>query len=111
MTVERVKPVAGFVTKWYLLNGAFDAGQTPGATGASVGIIIVLLLSTLLNAAYFAPVVFQGYFGKPSPADLEHKYSEAHPALVVPLVITAVISVLIGLYPAFFMNFVRHLIS
>jgi hypothetical protein len=29
----------------------------------------------------------------------------------VPLAITAVISVLIGLYPAFFMNFVRHLIS
>ena len=95
-------PVAGFVTKWYLLNGAFDAG--------SVGIIVVLLISTLLNAAYFAPVVYQGYFGKPSQADLDHKYSEAHPALVVPLAITAVISVLIGLYPAFFMNFVRQLI-
>jgi multicomponent Na+:H+ antiporter subunit D len=96
-------PVAGFVTKWYLLNGAFDAG--------SIGIIVVLLISTLLNAAYFAPVVYQGYFGKPSPADVEHKYSEAHPAMVVPLAITAVISVLIGLYPGFFMNFVRHLIS
>ena len=95
-------PVAGFVTKWYLLNGAFDAG--------SIGIIVILLVSTLLNAAYFAPVVYQGYFGKPSAADVEHKYGEAHPALVVPLAITAVISVLIGLYPAFFMNFVRHLI-
>src|SRR5881628_1078839 len=40
-------PVAGFVTKWYLVNGAWDAG--------SIGIIIVLLASTLLNAAYFAP--------------------------------------------------------
>jgi multicomponent Na+:H+ antiporter subunit D len=96
-------PVAGFVTKWYLLNGAFDAG--------SVGIIIILLISTLLNAAYFVPVVYQGYFGKPSLADVEHKYSEAPPAIVVPLAITAIISVLIGLYPAFFMNFVRHLIS
>lgn len=96
-------PVAGFVTKWYLLNGAFDAG--------SVGIIVVLLASTLLNAAYFAPVVYKGFFGKTSAADAQHQFSEAHPALVIPLSITAVISVLIGLYPQFFMSFVQRLIS
>ena len=96
-------PVAGFVTKWYLLNGAWDAG--------SVGIIVILLASTLLNAAYFAPVVYQGFFGKPSEADLKHQYREAHPALVVPLAVTAVISVLIGLYPNFFMRFVQQLFS
>jgi multicomponent Na+:H+ antiporter subunit D len=92
-------PVAGFVSKWYLLNGAFDAG--------SVGIIIVLLVSTVLNAAYFAPVVYAGYFGKPSEEDTKHKYAEAHPALVIPLAITAAISVIIGLYPGFFMSFVH----
>ena len=64
-------PVAGFVSKWYLLNGAFDAG--------SVGIIIVLLVSTLLNAAYFAPVVYNGFFGKASAADAEHKYTRSAP--------------------------------
>lgn len=96
-------PVAGFVTKWYLLNGAWDAH--------SVGIIIILLVSTLLNAAYFVPVIYQGFFGKCSEADLNHNYSEAHPAMVIPLSITAVISVLIGLYPAFFMRFVQHLIT
>jgi multicomponent Na+:H+ antiporter subunit D len=96
-------PVAGFVTKWYLLNGAMDAG--------SIGIIVVLLVSTLLNAAYFVPVVYQGFFGKPTQADLDHKYTEAHPMMVVPLTITAVISVLIGLYPNFFMSFVQRLIS
>jgi multicomponent Na+:H+ antiporter subunit D len=96
-------PVAGFVTKWYLVNGAFDAG--------SVGIIVVLLASTLLNAAYFAPVVYQAFFGKSSAADAKHEYGEAHPAMVIPLTITAAISVLIGLYPNFFMRFVQHLIS
>lgn len=92
-------PVAGFVSKWYLLNGAFDAG--------SVAIIMVLLASTLLNAAYFAPVVYTGFFGKASDADLKHKFSEAHPSMVVPLTITAAISVVIGLYPGFFMRFVH----
>jgi multicomponent Na+:H+ antiporter subunit D len=92
-------PVAGFVSKWYLLNGAFDAG--------SLGIIVVLLASTLLNTAYFAPVVYTGYFGQPSREDTEHKLREAHPALVVPLCITAAISVAIGLWPNFFMNFIH----
>ena len=92
-------PVAGFVTKWYLLNGAFDAG--------SVGIIAVLLVSTLLNAAYFAPVVYNGFFGRPSREDAEHKFSEAHPSLVIPLSITAVISVVIGLFPDVFMHFAQ----
>jgi multicomponent Na+:H+ antiporter subunit D len=71
----------------------------------------VLLVSTLLNAAYFAPVVYQGFFGKQSESDVKHNYREAHPAMVVPLTITAVISVLIGLYPGFFMRFVQHLLS
>ena len=95
-------PVAGFVTKWYLLNGAFDA--------SSIGIIVVLLASTLLNTAYFAPVVYKGFFGKLSAADASHEYAEAHPALVIPLSITAVVSVLIGLFPQFFMNFVQKVV-
>ncbi len=99
-------PVAGFVTKWYLLNGAWDAH--------SVGIIGVLLVSTLLNAAYFVPVVYQGFFGKRPEADNHHNYTEAHPSMVIPLTVTAAISVLIGLYPGLFMRFVQnvtHLIS
>ncbi|MGA2657035.1 MAG: monovalent cation/H+ antiporter subunit D family protein [Verrucomicrobiota bacterium] len=96
-------PVAGFVTKWYLLNGAVDAH--------AIGIMVVLLASTLLNAAYFAPVVYQGFFGKPPAADSQHQFSEAHPALVVPLVVTALISVAIGLYPGFFMSLVQRLFS
>ena len=92
-------PVAGFVSKWYLLNGAYDAG--------SIGIIVVLLVSTLLNTAYFAPVVYNAFFGQPSREDTEHKYGEAHPAMVIPLTITAAISVIIGLYPGLFMRFVH----
>lgn len=95
-------PVAGFVTKWYLLNGAMDAH--------SLAIMGVLLVSTLLNAAYFAPVVYQGFFGKPSVADAKHDYAEAHPAMVIPLSITAVISVLLGLFPNIFMDFVKHVL-
>jgi multicomponent Na+:H+ antiporter subunit D len=92
-------PVAGFVSKWYLLNGAWDAGST--------GILVVLLASTLLNAAYFAPIVYQGFFGKVPDGDQGHSYAEAHPSMVVPLTVTAVISAAIGIWPDFFMQFVH----
>ncbi len=93
-----VPPVAGFVSKWYLLNGAVQA--------QSVGIILVLLVSTLLNAAYFAPIVYQGFFGQ-APANAHGKLKEAPLAMVVPLSITAAISVAIGFYPNLLMKFVQ----
>lgn len=96
-----VPPVGGFTSKWYLLNGAWQAH--------SIGITIVLLVSTLLNAAYFAPIVYQGFFGQaPAVAGHGHKpHGEAPLAMVVPLTITAIISVAIGIYPNLFMRFVQ----
>jgi multicomponent Na+:H+ antiporter subunit D len=115
-------PVGGFVSKWYLLLGALDA--------KAVGILVVLVASTLLNAAYFVPVVYTAFFGKPraqaAGTGEEHGHApghgsghqgvsghagsglaEAHPSMVIPLCVTAVISVLMGLYPELFMQFAR----
>ncbi len=102
-------PVGGFVSKWYLLHGALDAG-----TGLILG---VLLASTLLNAAYFAPVVYQAFFGRAGAVDAPRDHAseplaESHPvmlAMVVPLCVTAVISVLLGFYPDLFLNLTRRL--
>ncbi|MEO1017314.1 MAG: proton-conducting transporter membrane subunit, partial [Pseudomonadota bacterium] len=44
-------PIAGFVSKWYLGLGALDAGQP--------WVIAVLVSSSLLNAAYFLPVLYR----------------------------------------------------
>jgi len=46
--------VAGFVSKWYLLLGSVGAGRTLFAA--------VVLLSGVLNVAYFWPVVYQAFF-------------------------------------------------
>jgi NADH-quinone oxidoreductase subunit L/multicomponent Na+:H+ antiporter subunit D len=53
--------VAGFVSKWYLLIGSVSAGQVVFA-GA-------LVLSGLLNIAYFWPVVYQAFFETPDDHD------------------------------------------
>lgn len=89
-------PVAGFVTKLYLLVGSLEAG--------SIGILLVLVASTLLNAAYFAPVVYHGFFGKTSAHDAHHHHGEAPLVMVIPLCITAVISVVLGFCPNFFIQ-------
>jgi multicomponent Na+:H+ antiporter subunit D len=95
-----VPPVAGFVSKWYLLTGAMAAQQ--------VGIVLVLLTSTLLNTAYFAPVVYQAFFGTPpAGAEVEGGVREAPLALLVPLMITAALSVAAGLYPEFFIRIIK----
>jgi multicomponent Na+:H+ antiporter subunit D len=94
-----IPPVAGFITKWYLLVGAMDARQ--------IGIVAVLVVSTLLNAAYFAPVVYQAYFGTSPDGEIDPGVREASPALLVPLLLTAALSVAAGLYPEFFIHMIK----
>jgi len=92
-------PVCGFVSKWYIVNGALQAGQ--------IIIFLAFMLSTALNAGYFVPVIYRAFFRPPLPnAHYEH-YKEAPLTMVVPLCATGLISVVLGLYPALFMDFVR----
>ncbi|MFT4302598.1 MAG: monovalent cation/H+ antiporter subunit D family protein [Desulfovibrio sp.] len=94
-------PVAGFVTKWKLLTGAMEMPTH------ATGILLVLLASTLLNVAYFAPVTFKAFFGKRPEGEAETGMREAPLAMVVPILIAAAVSVLLGIYPDIIMVFVK----
>jgi multicomponent Na+:H+ antiporter subunit D len=96
-------PVAGFVTKWELLVGTIESG--------SFGIILVLLASTLLNVGYFAPVAYKAFFGKRPAGEPYVGIREAPLSMVIPLCTASLISVIIGIYPNFFMNFVKAVIG
>ncbi|MBU0674070.1 MAG: monovalent cation/H+ antiporter subunit D family protein [Proteobacteria bacterium] len=95
-------PVAGFVTKWKLLMGSLDLPSPH-----YIFIILILLTSTLLNVGYFAPVTYKAFFGKRPVGEQYEGIREAPLAMVVPLMIAAMISVLIGIYPGFMMSFVK----
>ena len=88
--------VCGFVTKWYLILGALEA-KAPF-------VLFILLASTILNAGYFAPILYKAYFEKPKE---DQGYHEAPAFMVVPLMLTAIASVLMGLFPDYFMNIVK----
>jgi multicomponent Na+:H+ antiporter subunit D len=94
-----VPPACGFVSKWYLINGAVDMDR--------MIILMALLASTVLNAGYFAPIVYKAFFAPAAPGVELEKYSEAPLVMVAPLFITAVISILIGIFPGVFMDFVH----
>jgi multicomponent Na+:H+ antiporter subunit D len=94
-----VPPVCGFVSKWYLVNGALDMGQTV--------LLAALLLSTALNAGYFVPIFYRAFFLPPEPGADMSVYKEAPLTMVVPLVFTSMVSVVLGLFPFLFQNFIK----
>ena len=96
-------PVAGFVTKWHLLLGTIESGH--------LGIIFILLASTMLNVGYFAPVTFKAFFGKPPEGETYSGIKEAAWPMLVPLCITCLLSIYIGIRPDFFMDLVKLVIG
>lgn len=86
-----IPPMAGFITKWYIGAGAAAAGQSWA--------ISVLGLSSLLNAAYFLPIIYNAWFKTPhSPWPKDDKYRfETRLMLLVPALTTAVLTLLAGL--------------
>jgi len=94
-------PVAGFVTKWYLLNGALEIQNIP--------IVIVLLASSLLNAGYFVPITFRAFFQGKKERWSRKDIQEAPLTMVAPLVLASLISLVLGIFPDFFVGLIGKL--
>lgn len=94
-------PTGGFYSKWNLILGTLEAQQTI--------FMVVLLLSSFLNAFYFLPIVYQGFFGvSDDEADNEKTgVQEANYCCVVPLVTTAVLSMVLFFFPGLFVDLIR----
>jgi multicomponent Na+:H+ antiporter subunit D len=104
-----VPPAAGFTSKWYLALGSIEAKQLP--------ILMALLVSTILNAAYFLPITYKAFFEKDeasvNPSHDDHAHHEEiteNPMVVAPLVLTSIISLLLGIYPDYFLRLAQEVI-
>ncbi|TDI23973.1 MAG: monovalent cation/H+ antiporter subunit D family protein [Acidobacteria bacterium] len=90
--------LAGFISKWHLGLGALEAGH---------GVfIVVLVLSGLLNLAYFFPIVYDAFFA-PAHGDV----APERLTLSAPLAITAAVALLLGIMPDFGAGFLRLALS
>ncbi|HZD25878.1 MAG TPA: proton-conducting transporter membrane subunit, partial [Alphaproteobacteria bacterium] len=87
-----VPPSAGFLSKWYMLLGALEVQQYFA--------VAVIVISTLLNAAYYLPIVHAAFL---RPETAEHApakpHGEAPWPIVLALVTTAVLTVLLFVFP------------
>lgn len=83
-----VPPVGGFISKWYLALGTVRSGE--------LIFLAVLLLSGLLNAAYLFPIVHRAFFRS---SDRFTKFDEASLLMLVPVLFSAALSLMLGLFP------------
>jgi multicomponent Na+:H+ antiporter subunit D len=90
-------PVCGFISKWFLLLGAIEAKQ--------IIFLCVFLISALLDAAYFFPVIYAAFFKK--PVDINPHFDEAPILVVAPIVVTAIFSIIFFIFPDAFLNFFK----
>jgi multicomponent Na+:H+ antiporter subunit D len=99
LSVIGLPPCGGFFSKWYLVLGTLEADQPV--------MLIVLLVSSLLNAAYFLPIVYNAFFCTPEKAMFGNKFHEAPLWCIVPPVLTAVGSIVLFFYPTLFLELAK----
>ena len=79
-----VPPTGGFVSKWYILAGAFQADNYVA--------IATIIISTALNAAYFLPIIYMAWFERETtPPATPH--GEAPWPSVLALSLTALLTI------------------
>lgn len=86
-------PMAGFVSKWYLGTGAVDSD--------AVWVVWLLAGSSILNAAYFLPIVRAIWFeSAPERWPRERSFGRAETSLMLlgPTVFTAGMALAVGLF-------------
>ncbi len=79
--------LAGFITKWYISLGALEVNKP--------FFVVVMLLSALLNAAYWLPIIYIAFFKKPSE---KIKKSRAPFLMLISSIICALYIVLLGTF-------------
>jgi multicomponent Na+:H+ antiporter subunit D len=88
--------LAGFISKWNLAFGAIHAGYEI--------FVAVLIASAMLNFAYFFPIVYTAFFGKPQE---KFRFDEGGVGLWLPPAMTAAFALALGVYPDFFARFYK----
>jgi multicomponent Na+:H+ antiporter subunit D len=102
LSMVGLPPASGFLTKWYLGLGALEMGQ--------LVLLAVILMSAILNAIYFFPVIYTAFF-KELPEGETPERKEAPMFMVVPLALTAIATILLFLFPSVYLDLIRIIVS
>jgi formate hydrogenlyase subunit 3/multisubunit Na+/H+ antiporter MnhD subunit len=91
-----IPPAVGFISKWYLCMGSYQAYQT--SSPVMITFLFVLLIASLLDVVYFFPIIHTAFFKEPEGEAEgeggEEGMKEAPLFMLVPLTLTALFSVI-----------------
>ena len=89
-------PTIGFISKWFLIQGIIDADMYI--------LVAVIVLSTILNAAYYFPMIYKPFFGH---SNKTFTYKEDM-FLVLPVALIGLISVVLFFTAETFIIFIEQ---
>ncbi len=96
MSMVGIPGTAGFISKLYIALGALDADMLVFA--------VLILVSSLLNAAYYFPIIISAFFGK----DSEKEAVEPRLAMLAPILVLALMVFFFGLFPSLMVPLVQQ---
>jgi NADH-quinone oxidoreductase subunit M len=101
LTIAGVPPTIGFMSKWILFSGVFEA--TLEHLGMSI-IAVASIMMTVITVGY-ALWIFRRIFFGPLPEHLKD-VEEAPPMMLVPLLLLAIAILILGIYPKLVTDYV-----
>jgi len=102
-----VPSTGGFISKWFILVGIIEAKM--------YWALIVMAISMVLSASYFFRIIRTAYVTSAGDegalqdvgGGAQGKIKEVSPLIFIPLIVTAVISMILGLYPKIILDIVQ----
>ena len=91
LSIVGLPPAGGSWSKWFLGIGSLEAGQ--------VGLVAVLMLSSLLSLAYLMEIPLKGFFYPPDEPPHHEGVHEAPTPSLIAIVATAVACLILFVYP------------
>lgn len=98
VSIVGLPPTAGFVCKWYIALGAFEAGQAPFG--------FALIFGALGIFVYYIRMLNAFFFQKPTQAAVANA-GEAPLSMRIPLIILATLCLVLGVLGGIPLNFVE----
>ena len=89
-----IPPASGFISKWYLAQGALDSGISVFYWLGPV----VLLISALLTAGYLLPITMKGFLPGDTYDYAQLEKKEPVKTMVIPIAVLAGLSLLLGIF-------------
>lgn len=101
-----IPPTGGFISKWYIAEGAIAGLSNHPVPGFTWLVPAVLLISALLTAGYLMPIAIHAFF---SPCDegcqaTVNSVKKTGPLMNIPLILVSALTLILGVFPGPFIR-------